>query len=73
MLSTKAWGLCNDDIFYTETMELCSDDYIIIASFHESCYFRWLCGDNVIILVAHFIHLLVNMHPLSMMSLLHTI
>jgi len=70
MLSTEAWGLCNDYLFYIETMELCSDDYIIIASFHKSCYFRWLCGDHVVI---HFIHLLINIHPLSMMYLLRTI
>ena len=29
--------------------------------------------ENVILLVAHFIHLLASIHPLSMMSLLHTI
>ena len=66
MLSTKAWGWCNDDLFKTETMEFCSDEYIVISFFNESC-------NNVVLLVAHFIHLLVSIHPLSMMSLLHTI
>ena len=73
MSSTEAWGLCNDDSLKTETMELCSDDYIIIPFFHESCYFRCLCRGCVVILLAQFFHLLVNIQPLSMMSLLHTI
>ena len=46
--------MCSDDSLKTETMELCSDDYIIISFFHESCYFRCFSGDNVVILVAHF-------------------
>ena len=66
MLSTEAWGWCNYDLFKTETMEFCSDEYIVISFFNESC-------DNVLPLVAHFIHLLVSIHPLSMMSLLHKI
>jgi hypothetical protein len=47
-------------------MKLCSDEYIVISFFDESC-------DSVVLLVAHFIHLLVSIHPLSMMSSLHTI
>ena len=66
MLSTEAWGWCDDDLFKTETVEFCSDEYIVISFFNESC-------DNVVPLVAHFIHLLVSIHPLSMMSLLHKI
>ena len=54
MSSTEAWGLCNNDSLKIETMEMCSDDYIIISFFHESCYFRCFSGDNVVILVAHF-------------------
>ena len=66
MLSTEAWGWCNYDLFKAETMEFYSDEYIVISFFNESC-------DNVVLLVAHFIHLLVSIHPLSMMSLLHKI
>lgn len=37
--------------FLAEAMELCNDDYTISLCFYESCYFHWLCDDNVIILV----------------------
>lgn len=73
MLFTEAWGWCNDDLFSTETMELCNDDYIVISFFNESCYFGWLHGADVLLLLAHFIHFLFTIHPLSMMSLLHKI
>ena len=45
MPSTEAWGLCDDGSLKAATMELCSDDYIIISFFHETCYLRCLCGD----------------------------
>ena len=54
MPSTEAWGLCDDDSLKTETMELCSDDYITISFVHESCYFRCLGGHCVLRLLAHF-------------------
>ena len=54
MSCTEAWGLCDDDSLKTETMELCSDDYITISFVHESCYFRCLRGHCVLRLLAHF-------------------
>jgi hypothetical protein len=72
-LYTEPCGLCNDGLFNTGATNFCSHGYIIIASFHESIYFWWLCGHNIVILVAHFIHLMVSIYPLSMMPLLHTI
>jgi hypothetical protein len=44
----------------------------VISFLHEPCYFRCLCDDRIIILLLHFVHFLISIGPLSMMSLLHT-